>query len=90
MNFRSLTGSINALLLIAALLLGGATFWGINRHVEQRVAMTQRALASRYVPRAVLVAARDLAAGTVIAADAIAVRQMPRAFAASDVLATLG
>ncbi len=90
MNLHNLPGSINSILLIAALALGGATFWGVTRHVEQRVATTQQALTNRYLPRPVLVAARDLAAGKVVTEDFVAVRQMPRAFIASDVLDPAG
>jgi len=78
---------MNSALLLVASLLGGTTFWGITRHVDQRMSLARQQLATRYELRPVIVAARNLAAGSVIAADALAVRQMPRAFLASDVLA---
>ncbi len=86
MQLPSVPWSMNATLFVVALVLGGAAFWGITQHVEQRVSAEKQQLQRRYASRAVLVAAQDVKAGTVLQASALAVRQMPRAFVSSNAL----
>jgi pilus assembly protein CpaB len=67
-------------LALAALASGGLAFYGAQRYLTDSSAEVQRSWQERYVPRDVLVAARDLDAGRPLATADVARRSIPSSF----------
>lgn len=67
-------------LAIAALASGGLAFYGAQRYLADSSAEVKRSWQERYVPRDVLVAARDLDAGRPLATADVARRSIPSSF----------
>jgi pilus assembly protein CpaB len=78
------TVSTNTILLVAALLLGGAAYWGTTRHVNQAVAANARAFEARFALQPTVVAAVDLMPGALLTFDSVAVRAIPAEFRSDD------
>ena len=76
----------NALLTAAALFVGGCAFLLAQRYLHGQEATVRARLAGHYAARDVLVAARNLPAGSVIDASMLARRDVPSRFLASDAL----
>lgn len=74
-------------LAIAALASGGLAFYGAQRYLTDSSAEVQRSWQERYVPREVLVAARDLDAGRPLVTPDLARRSIPSSFVPSGALA---
>ena len=83
MKFRISPTLILALLAIVA---GGAAFWSAQRYLVQNTSSVRDRYEQRYRPRAVLVAARDIAAGTKLKTADLARRPMPEGFLPSGTL----
>ena len=96
MEWKSWAKSRNALLTTAALFVGGCAFVLAQRYLHGQEVAVRAQLAGHYAARDILVAARDLPAGSVIEAPMLARRAVPARFLASDALeaeaasATLG
>ena len=78
--------SRNALLTAAALLVGTCAYLLAQRYLRGQETAVRAQLAGHYAARDVLVAARDLAVGSVIEAPMLARRAVPARFLASDAL----
>lgn len=74
-------------LAIAALASGGLAFYGAQRYLTDSSAEVQRSWQERYVPRDVLVAARDLDAGRPLVTADVARRSIPSSFVPGGALA---
>ena len=72
------------LIAIVALFAGVLAAWSARQHLNERAAMLEAQSKVPMVQR--LVAAYDLAAGTRLQADHVAIRDLPAAYAASDTL----
>jgi pilus assembly protein CpaB len=80
------TVSTNTILLVAALVLGVAAYWGTTRHVNQAIAANERAIEARFVLQPTVVAAVDLIPGALLTFDSVAVRGIAAEFRSSDSL----
>jgi pilus assembly protein CpaB len=74
-------------LAIAALASGGLAFYGAQRYLTDSSAEVHRSWQERYVPRDVLVAARDLDAGRPLVTADVARRSIPSSFVPGGALA---
>ncbi len=66
-----------AFLMLGAVVAGSAGVYFGERHLSQRAAATEAALRSEHATETVVVAKRDLAQGTTLNADQVALRDMP-------------
>ena len=86
----------NVLLAIAAAAIGSCAFLFAHRYLRAQELVVRRQLVGHYATRDILVAARDLPAGTALEPPMLARRAVPGRFLASDALgaeaasATLG
>lgn len=78
----------NALLAIVGLVAGVIGAVAAARALHERALSVESSLKARYLPRDVVVAARDMAAGEVIEAAMLASRQMPGDFLPAGALGT--
>ncbi len=74
------------MLLIAALTLGGVSYWGFTRYVQERVTRAEANVTDAFELEPRIVAAQDLAAGTVLTPQHLAARRVPAGFALSNAL----
>lgn len=74
----------DAMLVGLALGCGVGGAWLARHYLDARVAAAEAQLASRYTPRAVVVAAGDVAAGEVLQQAKLAARSMPQEFLPPD------
>jgi pilus assembly protein CpaB len=86
MRLPRMAVSVNAVLLGAALALGGVTYWGVGRYVDRRAADTQASLEEAFALEPRVVAAVDVPIGTVLESQHLALRRVPVGFAVSDTL----
>lgn len=77
---------IAGVLLLLALLAGALAFWGTQRYLERAASEVESRWRNRFTPASVLVVRRDLEAGTVVAPDDVARREVPAAFVPSGTL----
>ena len=82
MKWPSIHPSLRALLLLGlvALICGALAFWGSQRYLSSYASSVERRWEQRYMPTRVVVAARELPAGHVLAGEDLASREMPSAF----------
>lgn len=76
----------SSLLPLGAVVAGAAAALGAGHFVEVRAAAAELQVQSRYAPRAVVVASRDVDRGQVLDSSTLAVRQMPQAFLPPDAM----
>jgi pilus assembly protein CpaB len=69
-----------------ALVCGALAYWGATRLLDAEIQRTEQRYAERYAARDVLVAAKDLSAGSVLDASTLARRSMPARFVARNAL----
>jgi pilus assembly protein CpaB len=86
MGWRSWVKNRNVVLTSAALFVGGCAYLLAQRYLHGQEVAVRAQLAGHYAARDVLVAARDLPAGSVIEASMLARRAVPARFLASDAL----
>lgn len=63
-----------------AILCGTLAYWGATRLLNAEMQRTEQRLAQRYAPREVLVAAKDLPAGSILDGSTLARRTVPSRF----------
>lgn len=73
--------------LTAAIVLGAASFWGASRYLEERAASVERNALAAYDPQPVIVARSDLAAGTRLGREELAIRRVPARFVTKSAVA---
>ncbi len=86
MGWKLWAGSRNALLALAATVVGVCAYLLAQRYLHGQEAVVRERLTGQYATREILVAARDLAAGSVLVPATLARRAVPVRFLASDVL----
>lgn len=73
-----------------ALICGALAYWGATRLLNAEIQRTEQRYAQRYATRDILVAARDLPAGSVLDASMLARRSMPERFVPRNALGPEG
>lgn len=69
-----------------AIICGAVAYWGATRLLHAEMQRTEQRYAQRYTPREVLVAAKDLPAGSILDESTLARRTVPSRFVARSAL----
>ncbi|MEX0430674.1 Flp pilus assembly protein CpaB [Spiribacter insolitus] len=79
-----------ALLTLGALAAGAAGVWFGDRHLAQRAMALEASYREAHETRQVIVAARDLAEGRLLAEDDVALREVPATYLHDDAVSAAG